>query len=100
MAFVGLQQACQGENMSVGKIADMDIIAHAGTVGRVVIGAEDRHVISLAQRSLDRNFDQMRCTCGRLARSALRIGTRDIEIAQHAIVEIMRERRVRQQKVS
>ena len=45
--------------MGGGEIADMDIVANAGAVGRVEIGAEDVDAGPLADRRLDRDLDQM-----------------------------------------
>ena len=70
--------------MGGGEVADMDIVAHAGAVGRVVIGAVDGDMAALADRRLDRDLDQMGGAGGRLARAALRIGAGDVEIAKGA----------------
>ena len=74
----------------------MDIVPHAGTVGRVEIGAEHFHLVALAQRRLDRDLDQVGRPGRRLTAAALRIGPGDVEIAQRAEVERMRRSRIAQ----
>src|SRR3546814_9985832 len=54
-------------DMGGGEVADMDIVAHPGSVGRVVIGAVDGDVAALADRGLYGDLDQMRGTGGGLA---------------------------------
>src|SRR3546814_9305217 len=76
-------------DMGGGEVADMDIVAHPGSVGRVVIGAVDGDVAALADRGLYGDLDQMRGTGGGLAGATLRIGAGDVEIAQRAEVNRM-----------
>ena len=52
-------QPLEREDMGGGKVADVDIVAHAGAVGRVVVGAEDVDMAALAGRRLDRDLDQV-----------------------------------------
>ena len=74
----------------------MDVVAHAGAVGRRVVGAEDLHLGPLAERGLAGDLDQMGRARRRLAGAALRIGAGDIEIAQRGVAESMRGRGVAQ----
>ena len=67
--------------MGGGEVADMDIVANAGTVGRVIVGAVDGDMVALADRGLDRDLDEVRGAGGRLTRPAFRIGAGDVEIA-------------------
>ena len=80
--------------MGIGEVADMDVVAHAGAIGRVVISAEDLDLRALAERGLAGDLDEMGGALGRLARAALRIGAGDVEIAQRHIAEIVGARRV------
>ena len=52
-------QPLERVDMGGGEVADMDIVAHAGAVGRVVVGAVDVDMAALAGRRLDRDLDQM-----------------------------------------
>ena len=74
-------QRFQGEEMRGGEIGDMDIVAHAGAVGRVEIVAEDADALPLAQRRFDRDLDEVGGAGGGLAGAPLRIGACDVEIA-------------------
>ena len=65
-----------------GEILDVDVVAHAGAVGRRVVGAEDRQVGALADRGLAGDLDQQRGLARRLADAALRVGAGDVEVAQ------------------
>ena len=73
--------------MRSGKVADVDIVADAGAVGRLVIGAVDRDMVALADRRLGRDLDQVGRALADLPGAALRVGAGDVEIAQRAIVE-------------
>src|SRR3546814_19334110 len=73
--------------MGGGEVADMDIVAHPGSVGRVVIGAVDGDVAALADRGLYGDRDQMRGTGGGLAGPTLRISASDLEIVHRAEVQ-------------
>ena len=44
-----LDQPLERGDMGVGKIADMDIVAHAGAVGRRIVGAEHIDMVALAR---------------------------------------------------
>ncbi len=76
------------------QIADMDIVAHSGAVGGVVIAAIDRDPLASAQRRLAGDLDQMRRARSGLSCAPLRIGARDVEVAQHANIEPMRRARI------
>ncbi len=76
------------------QVADMDIVAHPGAVGRFEVGPEHADMAALARRGLDRDLDEVGGPRGRLARSPLGVGTRHVEIAQRAIVDRMGRRDV------
>src|SRR5436190_385152 len=52
-------QRFQGENMSPGKIADVDEIPDTGTVWSFVVAPEDREAVTNAQRHLEDERDQV-----------------------------------------
>ena len=47
-----VEQAAQRSDMALGEIDHVDIVAHAGAVGRVVVVAEDLQPRALADRDL------------------------------------------------
>ncbi len=80
-------QLLQRPNVRVGKVGDVDIVAHAGAVGRVVIASEHVDVVALTDRGLDRDLDQVSRSLADLPRPPVGIGAGDVEIAKGAIVE-------------
>src|SRR5262249_30384279 len=72
----------EGIEMSGGQVFNMDVVAHPGSVWRVVVGTEDRYMRALADRPLCRHFDQQGGTPGRLTDATLRIRACDIEVAE------------------
>ena len=75
--------------MDIDQIRDMDIVAHAGAVRGVVIGAEDGEMRHLARHRLAGALDQMGGARRGLAGAPLGIGARDIEIAQNHVAQTM-----------
>src|SRR3712207_3061521 len=61
-------QLFEGMDMRIGEVADMNIVADAGAVGRFIVGSEDRDILALADRRLDRDLDQMGRSRRRLTR--------------------------------
>src|SRR5690606_31382335 len=84
------------KDMGLGKVADVDVIAYAGAVGRGVIGAVHRDGRALTERGLDRDLDQVRRADSRLAAAASRIRPGDVEVAQRTVVDRMGARDVGQ----
>jgi hypothetical protein len=82
-------QPLEREQMGGGKVGDVDIVANAGAVGRVIVGAVDFDMAALAGRRLDRDLDQMGGAGGRLAGPPVRIGAGDVEVAQRAEIDRM-----------
>jgi hypothetical protein len=76
--------------MRLREIADVDEVADAASVRRRIVGAEHVDLGALAGRGLDRDLQQMRRADGRQSDARLRIGARDIEIAQHDVVHAVR----------
>ncbi len=77
----------QRREMRGGQVTDVDIIAHAGSVRRVVIGSEDRDLRAQADAGLGRDLDQVSEVLAPLARSPLGIGAGDVEIPEGHVIE-------------
>ena len=82
--------------MSVDEVGDLDVVANAGAVAGWIILAEHVHRGKASQRGLHAALDQVGRIERRLAVPALRIGARDIEIAQRDIAEIIGARAILQ----
>ena len=76
--------------MRLREIADMDEIADATSVRRRIVGAEHVDLGALPGGGLDRDLQQMRGADGGKPDACLRIGARDIEVAQHDVVHAVR----------
>ena len=68
----------------------MDIVTHAGAVGRGIIGAEHGHAVPLAKGRFHRHLDEVCGAGGALSGAGLRIGAGHVEIAQRAEVQRVR----------
>ena len=60
----------QGQQVGVGNVGHVDIVANARSIGRVVIGSEQAQAFPLAQGRRQGNGNQMRLAFARLRRSA------------------------------
>src|SRR5262249_54730416 len=78
------------------QIANMDVVANAGAVGRRIIIAENFKARTDTERHLRRYFYQMRRSFARLAGSTSRVRTSDIEVPQNDIADVMRPSRIAQ----
>ena len=78
--------------MRISEVADMDIIAHPGAVRRVIVGAIYRYMAALPHRRFHRDLDEVGGARSRLAGAALRVGARDIEVAERAVIDRVRSR--------
>jgi len=79
--------------VALGKVDDMDVVAHARAVMSVVVGAEDREVRPLADGDLlDERHEVIGDALGILANATRRVRADRVEVAQQAH---LRERRVR-----
>jgi len=76
--------------MRAREIADVNIVANAGTVGRRIIVAEHIELGAQAEGCFDRDLDQMRRRFARLTGAAERIGAGHIEVAQNDMIESVR----------
>src|SRR5215813_9352513 len=73
--------------MSAGEIADVDVVADAGTVGRVVVGAENGDVFALAASDLQDQGDEVRFRA--MIFALLRSGAGGVEIAEAGIAQFV-----------
>ena len=73
--------------MGACQIADVDVVAHTGPVGRRVVTAEYFKICALSKGCLRRHLNEMGGVRRRLAAAACGIGTRDVEIAQEHIAK-------------
>lgn len=90
-----LNQPLKGEDMSCGQIADVDIVAYAGTVGSRIVGSENIDMVPLSTAASTATLIRCIESPSSLSRSAERVRTRDIEIAQGPVIESVRSRAIR-----
>ena len=83
---VGVQMI-QRQQMRLGQVGDVDVVAHAGAVRRRIVGAEHLQRRPAAERGVDRQRDQVRLRLVILAEPAGGIGAGGIEVAQHAAAQ-------------
>ncbi len=76
--------------MGVREIGHVHIVAHAGAVVRVVVGAEDGNVRPGAVRRLQHQRDEVRFRIVLLAQLALGIGAAGVEVTQRDGAQTMR----------
>ena len=78
--------------MRIGEIVDMDEVADAGSITRLVVGAQNLKIWPPAQSRFDRNRYGMSFRRMPFANSALGIRSSSIEVAQNngtkALVEV------------
>ncbi len=75
------------------QIADVNVIANAGAVRRIIVATEHLKFVALAERGLARHLDQV-CGLGcRLAGAPFGVGPGHIEVAQGNVVEVVIGRR-------
>ena len=92
--IAAVAQVAQRRHVGAHEVGDVDVVADAGAVRRWIVGAEHLHVRPLAERRLAGDLDEVRRMRRRLAGAALRVGARDVEIAQRHVAEIVRPRGV------
>src|SRR3546814_11475557 len=78
------------------QVGDVDVVAHAGPVGGVVVVAEDGDGLAPAGDDLAGDLDEVGGDRAELAAASLRVGARDIEVAQRDIAQVAGERQVAQ----
>ena len=74
--------------MGLGKIADMDEIAHARSIRRVIVRAKNLHGGPFAKRRFACDFDEVRRAFGGLASALFWVRARYIKIAKRRVAEI------------
>ena len=89
-AAAAAAQMVEGDEMGVGEVADLDVVAHAGAVGGRIIGAEHLDVRAVAERRLGGDLDEMggvRPSIGPERPRGSAPG--DVEIAQDDVSEVV-----------
>ena len=76
-----MQQVCSNE------VLQMYVVADSGSVSVRVVRAEDRELVTLSDRDLQREWDEMRFDWMSLAVVSGRVG--DVEVAQAGRCEIV-----------
>src|SRR5262249_37893652 len=79
----------QGEQMGVGQIIDMNVVAEAGPIGRRVVRAEDLDGWPLSHRGLDDEWNEMRFGIVVLANTPIGTGARRVEVAECRIAPLV-----------
>src|SRR3546814_1464051 len=74
-AFAIVLEVIESAYMGAGKVADVDVIADAGAVRRIVVVAEDLHLVPLSGGRFASNFDQLRCLWRHLDRKSTRLNS-------------------------
>ena len=83
-----LLQLFDGRHMAAGQVNDVDVVAHAGTVGRGVVVAKDVDFFQLADSHLgDVGHEVVGDAVGVLANEAGGMRTDGVKVAQHGDVE-------------
>src|SRR6476659_2653873 len=82
--------------MCAGKVGNMDVIAHAGTVGSRIVVAEDGQVRNVPLCRHEGTRNEMRLRIVPFADFAFRIGATRIEIPQRHVAESISSRMVLQ----
>jgi len=77
------KEALKRQDMSLGQVRDVDIIANGGTIRSGVIVSVDLDFEQFTQRGLDYMWDQVWFRILLLTQFILWIGTCCVEIAQH-----------------
>ena len=89
------EQVFASAHMGARDVHDMDVVADAGAVRRIVVGAEN-----LNRRAAPSGFEDERDQVGlgivRLAYLAVRVGTRRVEVAQRHLRQSVRRAEVHQ----
>ena len=78
----------QRQQMGVGEILDVDVVAHGGAVGRRPVGAEDHDLVPVAQSNLQHQRNEVRFHHAVLAVAVP--GAGDVEVAQARRTEAIR----------
>ena len=68
--------------MGIGQITDMDVIANAGAIRRVVVVAEDLQVGSMATHHVEHQRDQVGFRVVLFAEISVRISAGGVEVAE------------------
>lgn len=77
-----LAEIVEAEDVGLGEIGDMDVVADAGAVGGVVVGAEDGDGRSLTEGGLEDEGDEVGFGGVVFAEATLGIGSGGVEVAE------------------
>src|SRR5262249_25160750 len=77
------------QQMRLGQVIDVYVIADAGAVRRRVVGAEDFDGRALAHRGLNHQRDQVRLGVVVLADGTVRAGAGGVEVAQGGVAQVV-----------
>ena len=80
--------------MNCGEVGDVDVVADAGSVRGVVVGAENDDALTSAGCRLTGDLDEVSGVRGGLTGPPRRIGAGDVEVAQRRVAEVVCSRRV------
>src|SRR5258706_225869 len=83
--LAALTQRIEDQNVRAGEVADVNVIADAGAVGRGIVCAEDGNVLALSERYLQRERNQVRLRHMILAK--IPGGSRSVEITETRITQ-------------
>lgn len=87
IALAAVQEIAHGQDVSVGEIGDVDVIADAGAVFRRVIRAEDGDMVAYALRRFQNERDEMRLRIVIFADGAALCRPGRIEIAERDVAK-------------
>ena len=94
--LAAVAQVIQRAHMRIGKVGDMDVVAHGRAVRRRIVGAEDFQRRRDAERRLDRQRNEMGFRIVVLADLAIGIGARGVEVPQRDPLQPVRVAEPRQ----
>src|SRR5512138_970676 len=94
--FAPAFQVIERAHMGLGKVADVNEVAHTGTVSGIIVIAENSHLRPPAYSDLAGHLDQVGCAGGRLSRAAKTIRSCDVEVPQDYIAQSVRPLRIPQ----
>ncbi len=80
-------QVVQRLQVRGGHILDVDVVAHAGAVGRGIVRAEHAQLRASPERDLAGDLEQQGGVLRALADARLRIAAGDVEVAQHHVAQ-------------
>jgi hypothetical protein len=86
-AGLAVFQPLKSQDMRIDQVANMNIIADAGAVGRIIIRAKHRESRAFPFDRIQHQRDQMGFGLMKLANLGIRVGPRDVEIAKNHMAQ-------------